>query len=337
MKRIIPFFCLTALIACKEDTIVQSENMPQRNYEIFWTDFNTNYPVFGLNGIKWDSVYKVNAPKINASTDDATLYNIMKSNVLLLKDAHSDLITPSNSSLGYYFTFINQKPANFISRNLIFSKYVEPIQSNNANLSFGKVINQDIGYFYIGGFQDSQNDYLLIDAFLSKFENAKGLIFDVRNNGGGNENYAQIIANRLTDKTLTYRYAANRAGSGYSDFIFYPLMLIPAGKTQFTKKVVLLTNRRTFSAAEDFSLMLKSLPNTVHIGDTTFGGVATNPIIKTLPNGWMYRMSRSMECDNNQKPIKNGIAPNIPVQISKSDTDNGIDRILEAAVKNINQ
>jgi hypothetical protein len=82
--------------------------------------------------------------------------------------------------------------------------------------------------------------------------------------------------------------------------------------------------------------MLNSLPNVIQIGDTTFGGVASNPIAKSLPNGWTYRMSSQITYDKNKIPIKGGIAPKIPVNITKSDSIQGIDRILEVAINRIN-
>jgi C-terminal processing protease CtpA/Prc len=146
------------------------------------------------------------------------------------------------------------------------------------------------------------------------------------------------VASRFTNKTVTYRYRRIRIGPKYSDLSdFKPLILDPGGKIKYTKAVALLTNRHTFSSAEDFALMLRSLPNVIQIGDTTFGGVGTNPQYKDLPNGWKYRISMDMNCDNNKKPIKNGIAPQIPIQISEVESNQGIDKILEEAVRRINK
>jgi hypothetical protein len=307
------------LLSCEKEGS-KVENTPQNNFIVLWDDFNTSYPVFQLNNINWDSVYTVNYSRINAGTTDYTLFSILKSSILILKDAHSDIISNQYGSTNYYNFFVQQKPVNFPVWNTIFTKYVQLIKVNhsNATMGYGKVINHDIGYFLIESFSESKDDYYLIDSFIDYFQNSKGIIIDIRHNAGGNESYAQIVASRLTNQAVTYRYARYRNGSNYSDLSdFQPLVLNPDGKIKFTKTIVLLTNRHTFSAAEDFTLMLRSLPNVVHIGDTTFGGVATNPIIKTLPNGWTYRMARAMECDKDKVPIKGGIAPQFAVQISK--------------------
>lgn len=341
MKQYFSMIVIAVLIlfSCKKENS-QIDNTSQNNFKIFWDDFNTNYPVFQLNNINWDSVYTVNCSKINSNTTDYTLFNILKSSILTLKDAHSDIISNQYGSTNYYNLFVKQKPANFPVWNTIFTKYVQLMKFNhsNATMAYGKVINQDIGYFLIESFNESKNDYYLIDSFLDYFQNSKAIIIDIRHNGGGNESYAQIVASRLTYQAVTYRYARYRNGSKHSDLSdFQPLVLHPDGKIKFAKTVILLTNRHVFSAAEDFTLMLRSLPNVVHIGDTTFGGVATNPTIKTLPNGWTYRMSRTIEYDRNKVPIKGGVAPQFVVQISKLDSINGIDRIIEAAINKINE
>jgi hypothetical protein len=318
----------------------QIENDQQGNFKIFWDDFNSNYPAFQLNNINWDSVYTVNSSLINSSTKDIDLFNIMKSSVLALRDAHSDIISNQYGRADYGNKFVRQKPSNFPVWNTIFTKYVQLMKFNhsNATMAYGKVINQDIGYFLIESFCEVKDDYYMIDSFLDIFQNSKAVIIDIRHNGGGNEAYAQIVASRLTNQATTYRYARYRNGPNHSDLSdFIPLVLIPDGKIRFTKPVILLTNRHTFSAAEDFALMLKSLTNVVHIGDTTLGGVATNPVTKTLPNGWTYRMSRAINCDKNKAPINGGIAPQFNVQITKSDSINGVDRIIEAAIDKINE
>ncbi|MCX6305805.1 MAG: S41 family peptidase [Bacteroidetes bacterium] len=327
------------LLSCKkEDNKIVTT--PLNIYKIFWDDFNANYPAFQLNNINWDSVYSVNSAMINSNTTDYTLFNIIKSSVLALKDAHSDISSNQYGRADYGYVFVQQKPANFPVWNTIFTKYVQKYKFNhsNATMAYGKVYNQDIGYFLIESFNEIENDYYMIDSFLDNFQNSKAIIIDIRHNGGGNESYAQIVASRLTNQAVTYRYARYRIGPENSDLSDYiPLKLYPNGKIRFTKPVILLTNRHTFSAAEDFTLMLRSFPNIVQIGDTTLGGVATNPIIKTLPNGWTYRMARTINCDKSKAPIKGGIAPQVEVQISKQDSINGVDKIIEAAIDKINE
>jgi hypothetical protein len=343
MRHLIKYSLLLSLFlfaSCKkESNPVQNtdENAAQSIFTSFWTDFQQTYPVFALNGINWDSVHAACYPKLTATITDDSLFSVLRSAFTGLKDAHADIYSKQFGGNNYYNEYLLQKPKNYLSWNLISSKYIQVLKSNNQNLAYGKIRSKDAGYFFIGGFMDPEKDYYMIDSFLTVFRNSKAVIFDIRRNGGGNETLAQIIASRLTNQAVIYRYGRTRIGSGYSDLSdYFGIMLNPAGPVKFTNTVIFLTSRWTFSSAEDFTLMLRSLPNTIQIGDTTFGGVATNPVKKTMSNGWTYRLPRVMNCDNNKIPIHNGIPPHVPVWLTKSDTLQSIDRILEEAINRIN-
>ncbi|HEY3371521.1 MAG TPA: S41 family peptidase [Prolixibacteraceae bacterium] len=327
---------LDSSLAFHNDTL-GFENTPLNNFKILWCDFKINYPLFELNHIDWDSVYRVNCSKITSQTTNQELYAILSSSILTLKDQHTDLKTQFNAGFAYQHSICHNRPANFISLKIIDNYIWDKLQKVNDHISFGTIKKGNIGYIYIGSFECNEKDYYFIDDFLKMHPDLKGMIIDIRQNGGGNEGLGLIVASRFTNRPVTYRYARKRNGPDYSDLgDCMPMVLNPGGTVKFLKPVILLTNRKTFSAAEDFTLMLKCLPNVIQMGDTTTGGVGTNPRYKPLPNGWEYRIAYDMSCDWNKKPIKNGIAPQVPIWINKKDQFNGNDRILEAAIKQLN-
>ena len=322
-----------------KDTIIM-ENTPQSNFEVFWKGFKVSYPVFQVNNINWDSVYAVNSRKITPDMTESALFIILKSCILTLKDGHSDIVSTQWGSCNYYGSVVNRYPSNFLEQRVITQKYAPLLSQTmvNENMFYGFINQKNIGYIFIGSFGGNKSDYSFIDDCILKLKDTKGIIIDIRQNSGGNEGYARIIASRFTNLPVTYRYRRNRNGSKYSDFSDYiPMVLDPDGKIKYNKNIVLLTSRRTFSSAEDFTLMLRSIPNVLHIGETTFGGVGTNPQYKNLPNGWKYRISMDMDYDNNKIPIKNGIVPQIQIQTNKEDLSKGIDKVLEEAIRIINQ
>lgn len=330
---------LSEKLVIPKDSLIM-ENTPQSNFEVFWRGFKVSYPVFQLNNINWDSVYTVNRRKITSDMSETALFNILKSCILTLKDGHSNIVSTQFGSCNYYRSVIQQKSSNFLEREAISKKYAPLLGQTMAseNMFYGYINQKNIGYIFIGSFGGNKSDYSFIDDCIIKFKDTKGIIIDIRQNSGGNEGYARIIASRFTNQPVTYRYRRNRNGSRYSDLSDYiPMVLDPDGKIKYTKNVVLLTSKRTFSSAEDFTLMLRSLPNVLHIGETTFGGVGTNPQYKTLPNGWQYRISMDMDYNNNKIPIKNGIVPQIQIPTSKEDLSKGIDKVLEEAIRIINQ
>ncbi len=78
-------------------------------------------------------------------------------------------------------------------------------------------------------------------------------------------------------------------------------------------KVVVLTNRKVFSAANLFASYMSAFPNVTLIGDRTGGAGA--PYSAELYNGWTFSFSSTQLLDLDQSPIENGIAPDIQVDI----------------------
>ena len=71
----------------------------------------------------------------------------------------------------------------------------------------------------------------------------------------------------------------------------------PHGPSQFTGTVVLLTNRLSISAAENFTLAMRVLPHVTVIGDFTSGCFADN-FRTRLPNGWDLSISKNLFLDH---------------------------------------
>lgn len=90
-------------------------------------------------------------------------------------------------------------------------------------------------------------------------------------------------------------------------------------------------NRYSYSATEDFILSMKTFSTVAAIGDNTGGGSGSRPIQRELPNGWTYRVSSMLVTGPDKVPITAGIPPNIRVMITKTDSLNGIDPIIEMA------
>jgi len=320
--------------ASKKQISSPTENTPQNVFKVFWDDFKMNYPLFELNKINWDSVYDTNYPKINSNTSDNELYEILTSCILALKDEHCSIISDTIPSIYNTHSIRHQRPKNFIKFKIIRNKLIYPSFKKVTNeIKYGIIKTSKIGYIYIGAFKGNENDYYFIDDLLSKYP-MDGLIIDIRENRGGGDNFAKIVASRFTEEPFIYGYYSERIGSNYSDMSgLNPLVLKPGGTKKFTKPIILLTARSTYSAAEDFTLMLKTLPNVIHMGDTTGGGVGTCTIKKDLPNGWINRFSTHISYNRFKKPITNGIPPDISLTISKKNEKQGKDIILENAIK----
>ena len=81
---------------------------------------------------------------------------------------------------------------------------------------------------------------------------------------------------------------------------------------------------------------MRVFPYVTVIGDTTGGG-SGSPIGRELPNGWTYRISRSMAMTPEKCTYEGvGLVPDITIQNTEADSTAGIDTILESAIKFLN-
>ena len=108
----------------------------------------------------------------------------------------------------------------------------------------------------------------------------------------------------------------------------YAIYLEPANGVRWQKKVVVLTNRRSFSATNDFVNHMRCLPNVTTIGDKTGGGSGM-PFTSELPNGWSVRFSASPHFDAEMNHIEFGIEPDIKADMLQEDELRGKDTLIE--------
>jgi C-terminal processing protease CtpA/Prc len=95
--------------------------------------------------------------------------------------------------------------------------------------------------------------------------------------------------------------------------------------------VVVLTNRSTFSAGNNFVMYVKDLPNVTLVGDRTGGG-AGMPFQSELPNGWSVRFSACPIYDAGMQLTEDGIEPDVRVDITSADYQRSRDTIIERAI-----
>ena len=136
------------------------------------------------------------------------------------------------------------------------------------------------------------------------------------------------------EKTLT-GYISHKTGSGHNDFSKpTPLYVTPNEKVNWSKPVIVLTNRMSYSATNDFVNKMRYAPQATIIGDQTGGGGGM-PLSSELPNGWMIRFSSSPMYDADMQNIEWGIAPDIRVSMDLVALSKGYDTIIERAIAEI--
>ena len=196
---------------------------------------------------------------------------------------------------------------------------------------------ENIGYFHFKGFSNTNRSTEAIDEIINEFRNAKAIVVDVRRNGGGDDRVGKLIADRFADKKRLYMTTEVRNGPEHDDFdpkkYWYAE---PDGPVQFTKPVILLTDRTSISAAENFALAMRILPNVTVVGDFTSGCFA-DMRGDNLPNGWYYSIAFNLFLDCNGFCWEGiGVPPDIKQLSNIEDVNKGLDKVLELAIGLIN-
>ena len=208
----------------------------------------------------------------------------------------------------------------------------KPESKFDDRFSFGW-LPDNIGYFHFNGFGNVEKSAEAVDEILDGFKDARAVIIDVRRNGGGDDAVGKAIADRFADQKRLYMITKVRKGPGYSDFLPPKYWYVEAdGPFQFTKPVILLIDRTSISASDNFTLAMRVLPHVTIVGDTTSGCNADSKRVM-LPNGWTCTIPFNLFLDQNGFCWEGiGIPPDIRQINSKEDIKNGKDRVVELAI-----
>ena len=325
----------------------QELSEPEKNFEYLWKEFDKRYALFLPKRIDWNLLYRVYRPKVTSQTSDDELFEIMSNMLTHLNDLHVRLDSKnpqrsfrsgkSHEAVMQQFGTIK----NFISyfkKRPIDKKYIKTkLHERHENIFAYAWLTDDIGYFHFSRFSDVEKSAAVVDEIVAYFKNAKGLIIDVRRNGGGDDNVGKAIADRFADEKRLYMTIQDKNGPGHGDFAEPARWYVePSGPMQFTNPVILLTDFTSGSAAENFALAMRVLPHATIVGDFTAGCFADAEAEK-LPNGWYFSLSINLFKDHNGICWEGiGVPPDLRIINTKEDMENNRDRVLEFAIELIN-
>jgi len=213
---------------------------------------------------------------------------------------------------------------------------VVPPPKNNFKLLPG-----NIAYISVDDFE-SDAAVLAFERAFPNILKARGLIIDVRNNGGGSSEYGMRILRFLTNKPIRGPNSYTRSDNGLSRndrvFIKWTPLINSGGSDTRTRPVVfsgpvtVLTGPKTFSAAEDFVAAFQTALRGTTIGAAT-GGSTGQPIMVKLPGGGSGRICAKRDTfADGTTFVGKGLSPNIVVSQTLTDFYKGSDTVLARAV-----
>ena len=302
---------------------------PIANFDVFAATWAEHYPFFAEKNVDWPATVAANRPKVTAATTPDQLFTILAGMISPLQDAHTNI---SATSIKKSYGGV-RRTASFLDRTardqgyaLVTSHLTGTLQTFcEGQLEFG-MLGADIGYLRIrsfngyakGGSYEAGLSALeaALDTVFARADAWKGLVLDLRINGGGADPYGLAIASRLTSSP--YTAYAKQARSDPADPSKWtaeqPSVVSPTARPGFRGPVVELIGVQSISAAETFTqaLLKRPLPVT-RVGETT-QGVFSDVLGRQLPNGWRFGLPNERFVTDGKNYDVVGIAPDVPVE-----------------------
>ena len=142
-------------------------------------------------------------------------------------------------------------------------------RARNFGFQEVKLLDGNIGYLDLRGFSGFREAAETAIAAMNLLENAEAVIIDLRRNGGGSPEMIQLISSYFLKERTHLNSFENRSQDTLEQY--WSFHYVP-GRPMFDTDLYILTSRRTFSAAEEFTYNMKNLKRATIIGETTGGG-----------------------------------------------------------------
>ena len=330
-----------ALLLSVSSIVAEELSSPEENFEYLWKTLDRNYAIFGPKHVDWDALYSVYRPRVTPMTGDDELFDIMSDMLGHLNDNHVFLSSDDPSRFfcaGYLSQVFSGRGLEVLdelkSRRPAPSSYFEAglKESDGGVFGYGR-LTPEIGYIHINQFTSLRRSAAVMDDIIAELRDAKAIIVDVRRNVGGDDRVGKALADRFADRKRLYMTTQVRDGDAHDNFTLKKYWHVePDGTTQFTGPVILLTDRTTISAGDNFALAMRVLPNVTVVGDFTSGCFA-DMYMDRLPNGWSFSVSYKLFLDYTGFCWEGvGVPPDLRVIESEMDFDEGKDRVLDLAI-----
>lgn len=338
MRTLFLFF-LSLLAGLLSSCITEDEanNTPTGNFETCWKLIDEHYCFFDYKnkeyGLDWAAVRERYRQGVTDDMRSEQLFEVLRRMTAELRDGHVNLSAAHD--VARYGAWFDDFPMNF--SDSLAHRYLG--RSEDFRVGSGlryRVLSDNVGYIRCASFASPLGSGNLQE-MMRALAMCDGLIVDVRSNGGGLLTSAEQLASLFINEPTTRAYMQHKRGPRHDDFSPVEAIRIePFKGLRWQKPVCILTNRRTFSAANSFVMFLKGLPRVTVIGDRTGGGAGL-PFTSELPNGWTLRFSASPMYDSEMHMTEMGIDPDVKVDISSADYARSIDTIIEAARQRIRE
>ncbi len=268
---------------------------------------------------------------------------------------------PVRSVLNQYgrvFSYLSPRYARYLAvRSLLSCQTQTPVilairvggQKRTVRLPVGKPRPRDISpinvrrlskgivYLQIVSWASRTMSHAAIDASLRRLFRLRprGLIIDLRGNGGGNSSYARMLAQHLLVKPANFGSVLTRPSLGSTRLLRSKIVVRPK-KPTLTCPIILLANVGCFSSTEYFIAGLQFGGRTTILGERTAGG-SGNPrkyAVRCGKDRWALFVAQwSYILPDGEALDQKGIPPDHHVVQTLADWRSGNDRGLSLALQ----
>lgn len=183
-----------------------------------------------------------------------------------------------------------------------------------------RVLENNLGYISIKSFDEDTADDFRSALKNLEAKNIKGLIVDVRNDGGGLLNIVENIADRLLGKAVIVYTQDNKGNKEY---------LRSSDKEKISIPIVVLTNGNSASASEILTGAILDNKAGISVGTTTYGKGLVQQVVP-LRDGTGYKLTTAQYFTPNGSYInEKGIKPTIEVKEEKDQLPRAISYLKE--------
>ena len=329
--KLLLIICSAIIFKSCEDMIVNpaESNLNVEDFEAAWERVNTVYPYLELKEINWDSIYLVYKPSAEEANGDE-IYTVLIEMLGELKDMHVHVKTAGGRSISTYYAprWIKDKYA--FNPIVVRNYFDKELKITGEGTIEYEIIQGNIGYIYMGTFDE---DYLtnFFSVALDYVRNTKALILDIRhNNGGSYQNLVTVVSRFVTSPLEKPEYYV------LGELIPLP-PFEPQGSFQYINPIVVLINGVCYSTGDIFPDIMKQISGVTVVGDTTSGGSSGSTYSALaeyeLPSGKRIYVGTTDWRGYDGLPLEwIGCPPDIRVEQTKEDIENGIDKQLEYAI-----
>jgi hypothetical protein len=149
------------------------------------------------------------------------------------------------------------------------ARYRKDMERMNCGFDKVEILSGNVGYLKFNFFADPEVCGPTAVAAMNFLANVDAIIFDLRENGGGDPKMVAFISTYLFSEATHLNDLWERKGDVTHQY--WTLPYVP-GKRLDGKPAYVLTSKETFSGGEEFCYNLKNLKRATLIGETTGGG-----------------------------------------------------------------